>query len=190
MNEMKENEVMPFGKEIRIGNYKVLKFTKALGKRELKALRDAENIPASVRGQLTRQGIPYIKVSAVSDIWSITFCFSTQVFQWLDHVIPIAVNADKRGEALEYNSLADVLHVFGLWMTDTCSIGDAQYYVDKANALKAFFDRKDAAAANETEEEKAADEKVLEEVKTMEEAKEAVSEMADELRKEGGDDAE
>lgn len=179
MEEKKERPSLPFGKEIKIGNYKVLKFTKSLSKSQLKGLR---NVPAGLNKQLTRAGIPYIKVEAISGIFALTFCFNTQVFRWLDYCIPAALEAQKNGETLSQNSVADILHVFGMWMTDVCTTGDQKYYEDKANALKALIERQKAfAGAAETAEEKAEDDKILEEVKADEEAKAKLVEMSKEV---------
>lgn len=182
MEEKKERPSLPFGKEIKIGNYKVLKFTKSLSKSQLKGLRADENVPAGLKKQLARAGIPYIKVEAISGIFALTFCFNTQVFRWLDYCIPAALEAQEKGETLAQNSVADILHVFGMWMTDVCTTGDQKYYEDKANALKALIERQKAfAGIAETAEEKAEDDKILEEVKADEEAKAKLVEMSKEL---------
>ena len=187
MEEKKERPSLPFGKEIKIGNYKVLKFTKSLSKSQLKGLRADANVPAGLKKQLTRAGIPYIKVEAISGIFALTFCFNTQVFRWLDYCIPAALEAQENGEKLSQNSVADILHVFGMWMTDVCTTGDQKYYEDKANALKALIERQKAfTGAAETAEEKAEDDKALEEVKANEESKAKLREMAKELE-EGGE---
>lgn len=187
MEEKKERPSLPFGKEIRIGNYVVLKFTKSLSKSQLNGLRADNNVPADVKKRLSRAGIPYIKVEAISGIFSLTFCFNTQVFRWLDYCIPVAIEAQERGETLSQNSVADILHVFGMWMTDVCTTGDQKYYEDKANALKALIERQKAfAGAAETAEEKAEDDKIIEEVKANEEAKARLKDMV----KEASDGAE
>lgn len=189
MEEKKERPSLPFGKEIKIGNYKVLKFTKSLSRDQLKALRKTAG-NGGVKG-LSRAGIPYIKVEAISGIFALTFCFNTQVFRWLDYCIPVALEAQEKGETLAQNSVADILHVFGMWMTDVCTTGDQKYYEDKANSLKALIDRqrpagvKSEANASETvaesAEEKAVDDKVLEDVKADEEAKAKLVEMSKEV---------
>ena len=180
MEEKKERPSLPYGKEIKIGNYKVLKFTKALSRDQLKALRKTAG-NGGVKG-LSRAGIPYIKVEAISGIFALTFCFNTQVFRWLDYCIPAALEAQEKGETLAKNSVADILHVFGMWMTDVCTTGDQKYYEDKANALKALIERQKAFAGTaETAEEKAEDDKILEEVKADEEAKAKLVEMSKEV---------
>lgn len=184
MEEKKERPSLPFGKEIKIGNYKVLKFTRALNKEQLKALRKSSGTD-DVKG-LSRVGIPYIKVEAIGGVFALTFCFNTQVFRWLDYCVPVAVEAEENGETLEQNSVADILHVFGMWMADVCTTGDQQYYADKANALKALIERqkpdgKPSGTVAETAEEKAEDDKILEEIKADEEAKAKLVEMSKEV---------
>lgn len=184
MEEKKERPSLPFGKEVRIGNWKVLKLTKTLSKEQIESLRKQQGVSEKAKPskKLKRAGIPYIKVEAISGIFALTFCFNTQVFRWLDYCIPAALEAQKNGETLSQNSVADILHVFGMWMTDVCTTGDQKYYEDKANALKALIERQKAfAGAAETAEEKAEDDKILEEVKADEEAKAKLVEMSKEV---------
>jgi hypothetical protein len=181
MEEKKERPTLPFGKEIKIGNWKVLKFTRALSKSQLKGLRAAKELPDEVR-KFARTGIPYIKVEAISGVFSLTFAFNTQVFRWLDYCIPAALEVQEGGEIPDQNSIADILHVFGMWMADVCTAGDQKYYEDKANALKGLVERqKSIAGAVETAEEKAEDDKILEEVKEEEEQKAVLMDMAKEV---------
>lgn len=175
--------VLPFGKKIQIGNYTVLKYVKTLTKNQLKNLRDEKNIPQEVRKQLTRTGLPYIKVEAISQLWSVEFCCNTAVFIYIDRVLSQAIVADQAGRKLDRDSVADFAHLFGMWMTDTCVMGDSIYLQDKANALQALLDRQ-KSARQETEEEKAADDQILGEMQKEEEAKAAIIDMAENVRKE------
>lgn len=185
---MNEETKLPFGKKILVGNFTVLKYTRTLPKKQLQQLRDSENIHPDVRKKLTRSGLPYIKVEAVSQIWAIEFCCNTAVFSYLDNYLPLALAAVEAGVELKENSLTDIMHVFGMWMTDTCVWGDSQYIEAKANAVNDLMNRQRAIKANaESAEEKEADDKVLEEVKDSEDAKAAIIEMAQHA-KEGGDD--
>ena len=69
MEEKKEILVLPFGRKIQVGNYTVLKYTKTLTKQQLKSIREDKDIHPEVKRQLTRNGLPYIKVEAISMIW-------------------------------------------------------------------------------------------------------------------------
>lgn len=187
MEEKKERPSLPFGKEVRIGNWKVLKFTKTLTKEQLKAVRREFETRGDARGTikgLRRAGIPYIKVEAISGVFALTFAPNTQIFRWLDYCVPLAVEAEERGEKLDGNGVADILHVFGMWMTDVCTSGDQQYYEDKARALTALIERQRPAgnAAGTVD-----DDKILEELKEQEEAKATILEMAKEIEEGGGD---
>lgn len=184
MEEKKEILVLPFGRKIQVGNYTVLKYTKTLTKQQLKSIREDKNIHPEVKRQLTRNGLPYIKVEAISMIWSVEFCCNTGVYLHLDRVLPLALLAAQEKRKPEYESLADFAHLFGMWMTDTTVQGDTIYYNDKGNALKALIERQTASRKKaETPEEKAEDDKVLEEVKAAEEAKAVIVDM-----KKGGSD--
>lgn len=184
--------VLPFGKKIQVGNYTVLKYTKTLTKNQLKQIRESKDISPEVQKQLSRAGLPYIKVEAISQIWAIEFCCNTGVYLFIDRVLPLALLAEQEKRKPEFESIADFAHLFGMWMTDTCVQGDSIYYADKGNALKALIERQKASAnKEETPEEKAADDKVLDEVKKDEEAKATIVDMAQHVKEEqekGGED--
>ena len=184
--------VLPFGKKIQVGNYTVLKYTKTLTKNQLKQIRESKDIAPEVQKQLSRAGLPYIKVEAISQIWAIEFCCNTGVYLFIDRVLPLALLAEQEKRKPEFESIADFAHLFGMWMTDTCVQGDSIYYADKGNALKALIERQKASAnKEETPEEKADDDKVLDEVKKDEEAKATIVDMAQHVKEEqekGGED--
>lgn len=177
MEEKKEILVLPFGKKIQVGNYTVLKYTKTLTKQQLKQLREGQDIHPEVKRQLSRSGLPYIKVEAISQIWSVEFCCNTGVYLHIDRVLPLALLAAQEKRKPEFESIADFAHLFGMWMTDTCVMGDTLYFNDKGRALKALIERQ-AAAKAETPEEKAADDAVLDELKKEEETKATILDMA------------
>ena len=180
--------VLPFGKKIQVGNYTVLKYTKSLTKAQMKQLRDDKEIHPEVRKQLSRNGLPFIKVEAISQIWSIEFCCNTSVYLHIDRVLPLALLAAQENRKPEYESIADFAHVFGMWMTDTCVMGDSIYFADKGKALQALIERQTAARKAETAEEKAKDDAILEEVKAETEAKAQIVDMAKTIEKGGKDE--
>ena len=189
MEEKNEILVLPFGRKIQVGNYTVLKYTKTLSKQQLKSIREDKDIHPEVKKQLTRNGLPYIKVEAISMIWSVEFCCNTGVFMYIDRVLPLALLVAQEGREPEYETIADFAHLFGMWMTDTTVQGDSIYYADKGNALKALIERQTALRRKaETPKEKAEDDKILEEVKAEEEAKANIIDMAQNINKEGGSD--
>ena len=176
--------VLPFGKKVQVGNYTVLKYTKTLSGRELKKLRESKDIAPEIRKQLSRSGLPFIKVEAVSGIWAVEFCCNTAVYMFIDRGLPLAILADAGKREPKYEGIADYAHLFGMWMTDTCVQGDSIYYADKGKALQALIERQKATAEKkETAEEKAADDKVLEELKKDEEAKATIISMANDIQK-------
>lgn len=164
---MEENEVktMNFGEKYSVGNYRVFKYTKTLSKRDVQNLR--KDIPADIRKHLQRGGIPYIKVEAISGLWAIEFSIGTSVFRMLDTMIP-----DKENVTM-------FSHLINIWLMDTTVPGDNEYQEAKAIALKAFMDRQ---KANEVSSEE--DEATLNDVKREEEAKAAIIDMANEVKKE------
>lgn len=193
MEEKQEILVLPFGRKIQVGNYTVLKYTKTLTKQQLKSIREDKDIHPEVKKQLTRNGLPYIKVETISMIWSVEFCCNTGVFMHIDRVLPLALLAAQEKREPEYESIADFAHLFGMWMADTTVQGDSIYYADKGNALKGLIERQTALRKQEeTPEEKAEDDKILEEVKAEEEAKANIIDMVSDAQKQaeqkGGSD--
>lgn len=184
--EKKEILVLPFGRKIQVGNFTVLKYTKTLTKQQMKQLRDDKDIHPEVRKTLSRAGLPFIKVEAISQIWSIEFCCNTGVFMFIDRVLALAVIADAKKEEPEYESIADFAHLFGMWMADTCVQGDSIYYADKGKALQALIERQKASKDISKED----DDKILDEMKKEEETKANIIEMANHLKEEAEDGKE
>lgn len=181
---MEEKEiVLEFGKKYRVGNFFVFKFNKTLSKSEVKFLRDQQNIPADIRKHLQRAQLPYIKIEAISGIWAIEVCCNSTIYQFIDRVLAKAIIADQEGLKPDHNSVTDFAHMFGMFFMDTTVIGDSIYQADKAVALKAFMARKKAfEGETETPEEKAEDDKILEELRQDEETKATIVDMAGKLK--------
>ena len=163
--EQNENKSLPFGRKLRVGNYWVLKYTRSINRKDLRALRDEAGIPRDVQKHLQRGGLPYIKVEAVSGIWSVEFMVGTSVYRMID-------------EQLCEDTMTNFVHIFTTWFTDTAVRGDEKYIEDKAAAMAAYMERIKATKGDaETAEEKAEDDKVLDDVKADEEAKATVADM-------------
>ena len=75
---------MEFGKKIFVGNFVLMKKTRALSKREMKALRDLEKIPEDKRKILSRGTVPYIRVRDVGGGWSLEVSLEHTMFDALD----------------------------------------------------------------------------------------------------------
>lgn len=166
---MEEKKGLQYGKTYRVGNYRVLKINRVLRKSDVAELRNQMGIPAEDRKLLKRAQLPYIKVEAISGIWSIEFCCNTNVFRMIDTML----NED------DSKSVTMFAHLFNMWYMDTAVIGDEEYQDAKAVALKSFMERQKAKSVTEEE-----DAKTLEELKSDEEAKATIVEMGNELRKE------
>lgn len=187
VKNMEKEVVLEFGKKYRVGNFLVFKINKVLRKSEVAQLRNQMGIPADVRKHLQRAQLPYIKVEAVSGVWAVEYCCNTVMYRFIDHVLARAIEAEKNGVKPETNNVADFVHFFSMLFTDTTVLGDSIYTADKANALKAYMERHKAfAGAEETPEEKAKDDEVLESVKTDEETRATIVDMAGRIKK-GGD---
>lgn len=178
---MEERKTLEFGRKYRVGNFIVLKINRVLRKSEVAELRTQLGIPMEERRKLQRAQLPYIKVEAVSGVWSVYFCCNTMMYRFIDSLLPIAFEAEENGEKPEANSVADFAHMFNNMYMDTVVLGDSIYHQDKANAIKAFIERQKAVELSEEQERK-----TLEELEADEDAKAAIVEMADKI-KEGGD---
>lgn len=175
------NKKLLFGKKYRVGNFWVMKFNRTLRKSEVAELRDMIGIPSDIRKSLQRSQLPYIKVSAISGIWSVEFCCNNVMFRFIDELLAKAVEAEENGVVLEGSSVADFAHMFNMFYTDTCVLGDSIYMADKANALKAFMSRQQAVEISEEE-----DRRILDDMKADEEAKATILDMASHIG-EGGE---
>lgn len=162
---------MQFGKKYYVGNFFVFKYNKVLRKSEVAELRNQMGIPMDERKKLQRAQLPYIKVEAVSGIWSVEFCCSTVMYNLIDRWLA----ADD--EELK----TSLFHIFSMMFTDTTIMGDTDYLCDKAKALKAFTDRQKAVETSQED-----DDKILDELKADEDARSTIVDMANQIRKEDG----
>lgn len=179
--EEKKYEI-PFGKKMQFGNFTVMKFVKTLSGKQTKALREGLGmIPKSERSKLTRAGIPYIKIEAISGVWSMELCCNTDMYRQIEYM---ASQAMDEGDTPGTNT-ANLHHLCNMFFSDTAIRGDEEYFVDKAKALKSFMER--CKAGEETSEEKATDDKILDEMQEDEKTKAAIVEMTQEAMK-GGDE--
>ena len=183
---MEKEITLEFGKKYRVGNFVVFKHNRVLSKSEVAQLRNQMGIPQDIRKHLERAQLPYIKVEAISGIWAVQFCCNTNMYMFIDRILARAIKAKEEGIVPENNSVEDFAHFFAMFFTDTTVLGDSIYSADKANALKAYMERRKALVeAEETPEEKAADDKILDEMKKQEEQKATIIDMANTIKKGG-----
>lgn len=170
--------MIPFGKKIRVSNFTILKYTKAMRASELKKMRDSQNIPASVQKHLKRGGLPYIKVSDISENWSVEFVAGMMMYNFIDSC---NINEDGTMDPMHQKSMHSLLVMM---FADCTILGDAEYQKAKGDNIQAYVARQAAAKAKgeETAEEKAADDKILEEVQADEESKATLEKMAKEVQ--------
>ena len=163
--------IMPFGKKFRAGNFEVLKFTRALGSEDLRRLRDGSGVSRDDYRLLKRSGVPFIKVSALSGIWSVEFAFNTQMFGFLDHSFGC-------GESTEG---IDV--IFNTMFADTTLFGDEEYFMAKREVIAAYLSRIDHDELSDEE-----DGKILDGLRQDEEFRGALIDFADEIGEEVSDE--
>lgn len=140
---------MEFGKKVKVGNFYLLKYSKSLSSKELSKLRDAADVPAEVRKYLSRGSLPYIKVSTVTDSWSVEFVMGMNMFNVLDGV---KVVHDGEGVYQLYGTEERNVHALLVGMfADTTTLGDVEYNVAKQKLLSEYVDRASKAAVSAVE---------------------------------------
>ena len=140
---------MEFGKKVKVGNFYLLKYSKSLSSKELSKLRDAADVPAEMRKYLSRGSLPYIKVSTVTDSWSVEFVMGMNMFNVLDGV---KVVHDGEGVYQLYGTEERNVHALLVGMfADTTTLGDIEYNVAKQKLLSEYVDRASKAAVSAVE---------------------------------------
>ena len=132
---------MDFGKKVRVGNFEVLKFTRAMQKKELAQSRKTLGIPEELWKHLTRAGVPFIKVSALGGLWGAEFSVCTIMYRFIE-------------DGIDKERLQGLEQVFVMMYADMSIVGDLDYWKEKQEAMNRFIDRKKAAveqAGNEEE---------------------------------------
>ena len=157
---------MEFGKKIFVGNFVLMKKTRALSKREMKALRDLEKIPEDKRKILSRGTVPYIRVSDVGGGWSLEVNLEHTMFDALDALTIVRADDGRLTvPGIEGKNAEAVLT--GMFV-DTTIVGDMEYQKEKLRVMSAYLERvskerlereKAAAEAAEASKEAAEDDK-------------------------------
>ncbi len=170
---------LEFGKKVRVGNFYILKHSKSLTKSEQKKLRSASNIPEDVQKCLDRMSLPYIKVSTITDSWSVEFVIGMSFYNALNAV---RVVMDGEGNRQLYGVEAKNIEAMLVAMfADTSVVGDYEYQKAKQELLSAFLERASKTAVENTD---AADsQKAIDEEAAKIEEKERVVEIANAVQK-------
>lgn len=130
---------MEFGKKIFVGNFVLMKKTRALSKREMKALRDLEKIPEDKRKILSRGTVPYIRVSDVGGGWSLEVSLEHTMFDALDALTIVRADDGRwTVPGIEGKNAEAVLT--GMFV-DTTIVGDMEYQKEKIRVMSAYLDR-------------------------------------------------
>lgn len=175
---------LPFGKRVPCGNFYVLKHTKALSKKELKVLRNAQGIPSDIQKHLERGVLPYITIGTVTDSWKIEFVGGMMMYNAIDE-IPVAVDEDKN-PTYYGTARINLGNIINGWFAYTSTVGDAEYQATVIKAMEDYLDRmSEKNKAPLTEEE---NKKVMDDIESDEKHKAVVLKMADEVKKGGSDE--
>lgn len=174
-----ENKGLEFGKIYRAGNFTIKKFTRTLTSKQVRQLRDENNLPREVQRELRRVGLPFIKASTVSGSWSIEWVFGMSLFDAINEM-PVNENGEFYGTALD-----NLTMILTCMFADTSVVGDMEYMSKKQELMHEYFKR--AAKKGElTEEEVKECEEAADEVLRNEQHKETLLKMGKEV--EDGDD--
>lgn len=171
---------LPFGKKVLLGNFYVLKHTKALTSAELKKLRKATGIPADVQKHLERKALPYITISTITDSWRIEFMIGMGMYEAIDE-IPVAV--DSEGIYTYYgNARVNLGNIVNGWFAYTSTVGDEEYQGSVIKSMQDYLKR--ASDKGKYPLSKEENEKVLDAELEKEEHKETLKSMSQDLGKE------
>ena len=169
-NKHKKIMELEFGKKVTCGNYYILKKSKSLSKKEMKSLRSASNIPNDVAKHLQRGSLPYIKVSTLTESWSVEFVVGMTMYAFID-AVNVVTDAD--GNRQLYGEEKNTMeHIFVQMMADTTLVGDKEYRLGKLKLQKEFFERESKKLNEEAD--KGKTEEAL-----VKESEEAVQEIID-----------
>lgn len=169
-----ENKGLEFGKIYRAGNFTIKKFTRTLTSKQVRQLRDENNLPREVQRELRRVGLPFIKASTVSGSWSIEWAFGMSFFQAIDEM-PVNENGEFFGAGLD-----NLTMILTCMFADTSVVGDMEYMAEKQKLMHKYFYRK-AYKGEMTEEEIKECEEAADEVLRNEQHKETLLKMGKEV---------
>lgn len=174
---------LPFGKRAQCGNFYVLKHVKALGGKELKKLRRQEGIPSDIRKHLERGVLPYIRVSTITDSWSVEWAVGMTMYNAIDE-IPVAM--DGGGSITYYGSgYKNLGNLINGWFAYTSTVGDAEYQATVIKAMQDYLGRMSENNKAPLPESESAS--VMDELESAGQHKAALGKMSEEIRK-GGED--
>lgn len=135
---------MDYGKKVHVGNFVLMKKARALGKSDLKRLRDEAGIPEEKRKELSRGTLPYIRIEDAGGSWAVEMGVVHTMYDALDH---LSVVRDERGDwrvpGIEGKNAEAVL--CGMFV-DTTVVGDTEYQKDKLKVMCGYIDRKSCGA--------------------------------------------
>lgn len=178
---------LPFGKTIKTRHFTVLKFSKSLSKKEVASLR--EDIPADIKKHLQRGSLPFIKIANIAGTLGIEYSIGTSMYAALDECVPVAV-----GDHYEFSKDdGNIIEAFAqLMYADTSFPGDAEYMAGKLKLRDEYLAR-EAARMNAAADDGKTDEQLrresdeaVQEVIDRDKHAETLLEMAEQIKKEGG----
>lgn len=159
-----------FGKKVKCGNFYIIKKSASLTKKEVASIRRGMKIPVDALRHLQRGSIPYIKVSTMSESWSVTLMVGMNMYSFLD---TMEVSVDKEGNySVDEKERGVIENIIVHMYTDTTIVGDIEYYMAKLKLINAFINRESQRRA-------AADKEGKSEEQLRKESEEAVQEVID-----------
>lgn len=166
-----------------VGNFYIVKRNKCLSKQQLAQLRKNNGLPEEVKKDLKRAGLPYIKISSVSENWCMEISCNMDMFKFIDGQDVYGFNNVEVQNKLQIGCFTEtskdaLLSLARMLYCDCTILGDNQYWKEKANILDEYAKRAIAAKKEETPEEKAKDDEILKAEEAKFNAKNNAGEMA------------
>lgn len=120
---------------MRVGNFYLLKYSRALSKKELKELR--EGFPEALTKDLGRASIPMLRVGSLAEDWSIHYAYTHTVFKYIDEVVGDDGEMDAQTETGLY-------HLLLMFFADTTIVPDQEYFEGKRALFEQMLKRRSA----------------------------------------------
>lgn len=160
--------MIPFGRMISVGNFYVIKRNKSLSKAQLAEIRKSKAYSEETKRQFKRVGLPFIKISTVSENWSMEIACNMDIFKFIDDMNVYGVGNVEAQNKLQIGSFTEeskesLIGLFRMLYCDCTILGDSKYWEDKVSAINEYTQRMSSPKKEETAEEKEKDDKILRE---------------------------
>lgn len=145
---------MEYGKKVYVGNFWMMKKSRSLSKKEMRELREKDNLAPEVRKNLSRSALPYIHIENISGGWEMNIGIGMSMYGALDGLVT-APGGDRGWYVPGIEGLNAEAVIAGMFV-DTTIVGDEEYQAAKYRVMREYIER---TVHGKAQEEEKADEK-------------------------------